>query len=259
MTVNNNWTEEQITVVLYEYCRRPFGQFNGTKPFVIELGNLLNRTPGAVVRKVGNLASYDPQMRQRGVGGLGHTSKLDGIVWKKYYGHWDDLALDAEVIISKLKEKTLEQSLDIDLTNLPIGSERITEVKQRINQDFFRRTVISSYNQQCCITGINNPQLLEACHILDWSCNKEHRTNPHNGLCMNVLFHKAYDANLLGITADYKIVISEQFFGSHLFDVDETTRNSILKFNNQMIKLPRRFLPDRDFLAERYENYLKLN
>lgn len=28
---------------------------------------------------------------------------------------------------------------------------------------------------------------------------------------------------------------------------------------NEVNKLPKRFLPDRDFLAERYENYLKLN
>ena len=34
----DNWTEEQITIVLYEYCRNPFGQFSETKPFVKELG-----------------------------------------------------------------------------------------------------------------------------------------------------------------------------------------------------------------------------
>lgn len=38
------WTEEQITIVLYEYCRNPFGQFSATKQFVKELGQLLGRT-----------------------------------------------------------------------------------------------------------------------------------------------------------------------------------------------------------------------
>jgi len=29
MAKNNDfWTEEQITIVLYEYCRNPFGQFS---------------------------------------------------------------------------------------------------------------------------------------------------------------------------------------------------------------------------------------
>lgn len=31
MAGRNNWTEEQITVVLYEYCRKPFGQFSAKK------------------------------------------------------------------------------------------------------------------------------------------------------------------------------------------------------------------------------------
>ena len=79
-----NWTEDEITIVLYEYCRKPFGQFSGTKPFVKELASLLQRTPGAIVRKVGNLASFDPAMKARGVGGLSHTSQLDEVVWNKY-------------------------------------------------------------------------------------------------------------------------------------------------------------------------------
>ena len=73
----DNWTEEQITIVLYEYCRNPFGQFSATKPFVKVLGQLLGRTPGAIVRKVGNLASFDPQMKARGVGE--NLTKLFGI------------------------------------------------------------------------------------------------------------------------------------------------------------------------------------
>ena len=132
------WTEEQITIVLYEYCKKPFGQFSSTKPFVKELGELINRKPGAIVRKVGNLASFDPQMKARGVGGLAHTSKADKIVWNRYYGHWDQLAYDAELLISQLKNKEFEESLEIDLNNLPTGAERKQEVKRRINQDLER-------------------------------------------------------------------------------------------------------------------------
>lgn len=157
--MNNNWTEEQITVVLYKYCRRPFGQFSGTKPFVVELGKLVHRTPAAIVRKVCNLASLDPRMKARGVDGLGHTSKLDEVVWNRYFGHWNQLGYDAEFLIAKFKEKKFEESLAesiaIDLSTLPKGEERKQEVKRRINQDFFRRTVLSSYGNRCCITGLN--------------------------------------------------------------------------------------------------------
>jgi len=75
---------------------------------------------------------------------LGHTGKLDEVVWNRYFGHWDQLAYDAEILIAKLKNKDLEQSLSIDLKNVPAGSDRVYEVKKRINQDFFRNTVLSS-------------------------------------------------------------------------------------------------------------------
>ena len=257
--MKDNWTEEQITVVLYEYCRRPFGQFSGTKPFVIELGKLIHRTPGAIVRKVGNLASFDPQMKARGVGGLGHTGKLDEVIWNRYFGHWDQLAYDSELLIAKFKEKKLEESLEeslsIDLSDLPQGKERKQEVKRRINQDFFRRTVLSSYNYKCCITGINNLDLIQASHIVDWSKDEENRTNPQNGLCLNILFHKAYDENLLGISPDYEIFISERFFGERLKDVDQGTIDYIRGFDHQKLILPRRFYPDKDMLASHFEKF----
>ena len=247
------WTEEQITVVLYEYCRNPFGQFSATKPFVIDLGRLLGRSPAAIVRKVGNIASFDPQMKARGVGGLGHTGKLDEVVWNRYFGHWDRLAYDAEVLIAKLKNKELEQSLNIDLNDLPLGEERKQEVKRRINQDFFRNTVLSSYENHCCITGLNNSKLLHACHIVGWSEDEANRTNPQNGLCLNVLFHKAYDENLIGISPDYEVFVSDEFLGKKTRDIDNSTKEYINGLNNRKLIMPKRFLPNRDLLAIHFD------
>ena len=253
------WTEEQITIVLYEYCRNPFGQFSATKPFVKELGVLLGRSPGAIVRKVGNLASFDPQMKARGVEGLGHTGKLDEVVWNKYFGHWDQLAYDAEVLLAKFKNKELEESLTIDLNDLPKGSERIQEVKQRINQCFFRDTVLSSYENKCCITGINNTKLLHACHIVGWSEDEANRTNPQNGLCLNVFFHKAYDENLIGISPDYEVFVSDDFFGTKQENVDDSTKEYINSINHRKLIMPKRFLPSRDFLAMHFSIYKSVN
>ena len=257
----DNWTEEQITVVLYEYCRRPFGQFSGTKPFIEELGRLLHRSSGAIVRKVGNLAHFDPLMKARGVEGLEHTAKLDKEIWNRYFGHWDQLAYDAEMLIAKFKEKSfedsVEESIEINLSSLPKSEERRQEVVRRIHQDFFRRTVLSSYNSQCCITGLNNKALLEASHIVGWSKDEANRTNPQNGLCLNVLFHKAYDENLIGISPDYEIFISENFFGMKLKEVDSHTKEYVMGYNNRKLIMPKRFLPDRDLLAIHFDIFKK--
>lgn len=253
--MRNDWTINEITIVLYEYCRKPFGQFSGTKQFVKDLALLLNRTPGAIVRKVGNLASFDPIMKSRGVGGLTHSSKMDKIVWNKYAGNWEQLAYDAEVLLAQLKGQNLEESLNINLDTLPEGKEKIFEVKKRINQSFFRDAVISSYNQKCCITGINNVNLLHASHIVAWSNDIVNRTNPSNGLCLNVLLHKAYDENLIGISPDYEILISDDFFGKKISDVDEATKKYIWGFNKKKIIMPTRFMPDKDLLAIHFEKY----
>lgn len=254
-----NWNEDQITVVLYEYCRNPFGQFSSTKQFVKDLGNMLGRSPAAIVRKVGNLASFDPQMKERGVEGLAHTSKLDEVVWNKYYGHWDQLSYAAETIIAKLQKKSLEDSLDIDTTSFPAGVERLRLIKQRINQSFFRKTVICSYNQMCCITGLNNPSLLEASHIVGWKQSEADRTNPQNGLCLNALLHKAYDENLLGISPDYIIHISDDFFGEKRNHVKESVIKYYMSFDGKKILLPSRFLPSKELLAAHFDNYIKRN
>lgn len=253
MAGRNNWTEEQITVVLYGYCRKPFGQFFAKKDFVRELAALIGRTPDAVVRKVGNLASFDPKMKSRGVGGLVHTGKLDEVIWNRYYGNWEKLAYDAEVLLASFRKIGFEESLSVNLDNLPAGEERIQEIRRRINQDFFRETVLASYNQRCCITGLKNPLLLQASHIVGWNIDKANRTNPENGLCLNSLFHKAYDDNLIGISPDYEILISEEFFGESLSKVPENTREYIMGFNHKKIILPRRFLPNRDLLAQHYD------
>lgn len=254
MARDDVWTEKQITIVLYEYCRRPFGQFSGTKPFLKELGKLINRTPGAIVRKVGNLASFDPQMKARGVGGFAHTSKLDKEVWEKYYGHWDQLAYDAELLLAQFKNKELEESVNIDLSNLPAGIERKQEVKRRINQSFFREAVLSSYSYRCCVTCITNTPLLEACHISGWADDENNRTNPKNGLCMTPTFHRAYDKYLMAITPDYEIIISEQMIEGAK---DEQTKGYLSSLQHKKMLMPEKFAPDRDFLSRHLEDYLK--
>ena len=44
-------------------------------------------------------------MRSRGVAGLAHSGKLDSEIWNRYYGHWDKLAFDAEVILAKFNNR----------------------------------------------------------------------------------------------------------------------------------------------------------
>ena len=243
-----NWTKEECILGLYAYCHVPFNKASNTNEWIIRVANLINRTPAAVKMKIGNFGSFDPFLRERGIVGLTSISKMDKVVWDEYHGNWDKLAFDAENIIAAFENRDVSQNL-----TLPAGAEVLVEAKHRINQNFFRATVLSSYNNTCCISGVSNEPLLEACHIIPWIENESLRTDPTNGLCMNPLFHKAYDDLLFSISPDFIISISDIFVDCC---VDNGFRDFLRTKNNTKIIMPTRFLPNRDLLSLHYDNYI---
>ena len=247
-----NWTREQTIVALNIYCKIPFKNSSARHPLVIEYAKLLGRTPAALNFKIGNLGSFDPVLRVKGIVGLGHTSKMDEMVWNEFFDNPEKLAYESEKIIADLRHLTVEESAAIDLNDLPEGAERSAVTRQRINQQFFHDAVLCSYEDCCCITGIGNRQLLEACHISSWRDDIKNRTNPKNGLCMNPLFHRAFDRFLFTVTPDYKIEISERM-------IDNTSatpfRNYLVSIQGNNIIMPEKFSPDPNLLAIHYEQY----
>lgn len=249
-----NWTREQTIIALSVYCRIPFNRASNTNPEIVAAANLIGRSPTAVKMKVGNFGSFDPDLRARGIVGLANSSKLDEEIWNEYCNDWEQLAYDSERIRARLANKTLEEISETDLTNMPVGCERETMIKRRINQSFFRTAVLTSYNNRCCITGLSSKELLEASHIVDWSKDIENRLNPSNGLCLNVLFHRAYDENLIGITPDYKIVISNRLFDEYSEPLQ--IKSFFIHYHNESIHLPDRFLPNRELLDIHYQRFV---
>src|SRR5690554_2533773 len=65
------WTREQLVKTLALYCQLPFGKMHSRNPAVIALASVIERTPSAVALKLVNFASLDPDLRGRGVGGMG--------------------------------------------------------------------------------------------------------------------------------------------------------------------------------------------
>lgn len=246
-----NWTKEQTIVALSVYCKIPFNRASNTNPEIVAAANIIGRSPAAVKMKVGNFGSFDPELKARGIVGLTNSSKLDEEVWNEYSKDWERLAYDSEALKARfLKERAIA---DNEIVN-PIGEEREAIVRQRINQSFFRSAVLTSYNNRCCITGLSCCDLLEACHIVDWATDIENRLNPSNGICLNILFHKAYDKNYIGITPDYQVVISDRL----LDDTDENTtiRAFFNQYNNTTIRLPDRFMPNKELLSIHYQRFI---
>jgi putative restriction endonuclease len=244
------WTREQCILAINLYCKIPFGQMHSRNKDVIELAILIDRTPSAVARKLGNFASFDPKLRARGVKGLPNAGNLTEQIWQEYMEHWDEAFISGEKLLAQKKHSTIEQLNNIDLDNLPQGKERETVVRVRVNQTLFRRMVLTNFNNRCCITGLDVPELLVASHILPWSLDHHNRLNPRNGLALNALHDKAFDCGLLTVTPDLQIKISQRFYKAK--DV-ASIKDNFIAYDNKILLESKKFSPDGEFLKVRCE------
>ena len=249
----NKWTREETIVAFNVYCKIPFKSSSKTHPMIIKYANLLNRTPSALNMKIGNIGRLDPDLKRQGISGLVHGAKMEEEVWNEFYGNPELLAFESEKIIARLTNQSIEMCTSIRTDDLPQGRERSVIIKQRVNQSFFRSTVMSAYNFHCCISGVNIAELLEACHIVDWSQDERNRVNPKNGLCMNSFFHKAYDKHLLGITPDMRIVVSEELLQG---STEISFFNYLKTIAGKKILLPDKFLPQKELLEIHYNKFI---
>lgn len=156
-----------------------------------------------------------------------------------------------------------EQSVQLDKPTFyqipdPVESQYcVRETKVRMHQASFRQNILQAYSEKCAITGLDNRKLLEAAHIIP---DSRHNGAQHvnDGIAMSRLHHRAYDANLMGITPDYKIQLSEEIKSG---DYNEFVSSAFLIYEGQKLKLPRNAdcRPNQDKLAERFEEFNDLN
>lgn len=247
----HNWTRDEEIVVFDLYCRIPFQRSSKNHPEVIRIANIIGRTPSAVNMKIGNFGSFDETLKKQGIVGLTNASKLDNEIWDEFNERWDELSLLSEQIIAYRTGKssyidTTNPSQAQDAVNdMPLGKERVATIKQRINQNFFRKAVLASYNSTCCVTGLTIADLMIASHIKPWrDCTETERTNPHNGLCLNALHDKAFDRGLLTVTPGGRIHISKFIKTTP----NNTFQEYFLRYDNERIRFPEKFMPGKVFL-----------
>lgn len=73
---------------------------------------------------------------------------------------------------------------------LPKTTEAERLIVQRIGQDIFRARLMDYWQGRCPLTGITDPALLRASHIIPWvDCESDtERLNVHNGLLLSALW-----------------------------------------------------------------------
>jgi len=241
MNKHRKWTRDELLLAINLYCKIPFGRMHSRNPQIIELAKILDRTPGAIGWKLCNFAHIDPSLDRKGAS---NVSKLDREVWGEFFDDWDSLAFQSECLLKKLNNTEFKFPDDNELSR-KAGKDIKQTVRVRVNQDFFRRMILVSYDGHCCLTGISTPELLIASHIKPWATDIKNRTNPQNGLCLNALHDKAFDRGLISLSDDYRVIISKKI----KYVKKEPEKQLLLRFEGQKITLPKRFVPDTQFLA----------
>jgi predicted restriction endonuclease len=254
-----NWQRHELLLALNLYCRLPFGQYHSRNPEIIELAELINRTPDAVAMKLSNLASLDPYHQSRGVKGLQNASQADRDIWNEFNSHWANLAVESELayavmsgssrLENEMAQREPAEAIDVPFTG-PTEEER--QVKIRLGQSFFRKMILTSYSYECCICGMPIREMLVASHIIPWRDNEDVRVNPYNGLCLCTLHDRGFDRGLLTLGKEYEVIISgaiRKHFGQNAVD------NGFQIYEGRNIALPDKFIPNQDFLEVHRAEY----
>lgn len=241
------WTRDELILAVNLYCKLPFGKMHKGNKEIIQFAELIGRTPSSIALKLGNFASFDPSLKERGIKGAANASKLDKQIWNEFYNNWDVALIESEKLLANIKHTTIEKLNKVDVSEMiKEGLEKERLVKTRVNQSIFRSIILATYDNTCCISGINNPDLLIASHIVAWSKDENNRLNPMNGLCLNALHDRAFDKYLITVSADdYAIKISKKL---KFKNGPAIMQQHFLDLEGRAIQLPDKFLPSKELL-----------
>ncbi|KFI95696.1 restriction endonuclease [Bifidobacterium stellenboschense] len=243
---------------------------NKSAPEIARLSEGLHRTSGAVYMKLMNLRTYDPNEHAQGIAGLRHGSQYEPRIWEEYLAQNDSLLATALHYYAEflkgtqpiLEPRTQTLSIVEDVTSTfiaeftshgtqsqPLGSERETITLTRVNQNYFRNSLVANYNDSCCLTGISLEPLLVASHIKPWKDSTGfEKTNAANGLLLNAFHDKAFDRGYMTVDDDYRVRISRQV--PHT-DVNEKW---LYQFEGQHIVMPKVNPPSHEFLEYHHKH-----
>jgi hypothetical protein len=89
-----------------------------------------------------------------------------------------------------------------------IATQVERRLRVRLGQGRFRRALMERWGARCPLTGIGEPGLLVASHIIAWhACPVEkERVEPENGLLLSALWDAAFDRGLVSFADDGAVI-----------------------------------------------------
>ena len=90
------------------------------------------------------------------------------------------------------------------------GKDVDAVVKRRVGQGVFRDLLLEWFDGACCMTGLRNPRVLIASHIVPWSKSlPTQKLSPENGLLLSVAMDALFDKGLISFSGNGSILIKK--------------------------------------------------
>ena len=144
-------------------------------------------------------------------------------------------------------EEGFEDDAEFEIQNLT------REVQVRQKQSLFRKRVMENFEGRCCLSGITEPCLLVASHIVPWATSPDKRLNPRNGILLSVLFDRLFDRGWMTFEDDLTAIVIAR--------VDECSpylQTLLARVDGKKARKPNR-MPRPEFLAYHRELVFKRN
>ena len=183
---------------------------------------------------------------------LGVAPGLYRALFPAFIAGWDPNGLKAQVVFGTQEHGGIISPYP---ESLPVRRYALQLTQRRLHQDVFRQAVITAYRGRCAISGLPEPLLLDAAHIISDKDEKLGQPIVPNGLPLSKIHHAAFDAHLIGIDADYKLHVSKRLLEKR----DGPMLESLKQLENSKLRAPPREkdCPDRERLALRFEQFEK--
>lgn len=230
------WSREQTVMAFALYCVTPLKQIKPSNPLIIQVANIAGLSPDSLAAAMRNFQSLDPNVRS----GASHYSKQMESVFNEYRNDWGRLSLEAEQLTG----------LDLFDCDAMQGAKPLSDLTShnQVTREryFFKKAVLSAYENTCYISGCSVPKFLVASHIKPFNkCRDSNdRITPENGFCLNTFYDRAFDQGLITITPDRTLYVSPIMFKYQ----DEFTQKWILSLDHTELAKIKRFAPRRDFI-----------
>lgn len=121
---------------------------------------------------------------------------------------------EAQIYINNIETKILYEP-EIEYQNeIKHLLAQNNEVEIFLRGSLFKRKIPKIYNNTYCISGMKidasiNVSMIDACHIIPFS--ESYNDTITNGIALCPNLHRAFDRGLIGISDDYRVIVSNKF------------------------------------------------